>query len=369
MTEVAIVAYRTDRDIRGVYLHDAPEPWSFGNLLLLEVLDQSGDLSAVVQTAIDEVPQGWQSFARREVRPARSGAAFVTLEALDVAPVAWLYVLDIDERRLDAWASPASRDLGPPSYSTTFAADGRATPFETPRPQAPLGRVLPAWDGDQGQDRQLRQRIARELPAPQHDVTRAWFEDELEDLLSELDWQIFVPSSEELRYRERLSIGPPDALSLWSSSSTFWVIRPGERAIRKYWQLRIGPYAVNYPASSERADEDDGSDVVLLRADGAMAECPPLASVFLLGQDDISVRFADAVTRALAGTEARFEYHSPQIFVLKKVVKKVQAPDTEITLEDGRAFDPDCSVGDVLGWNVPPYGGYWTLFDWLRMAA
>ncbi|MEL7371334.1 MAG: hypothetical protein AAFN74_20595, partial [Myxococcota bacterium] len=57
--------------------------------------------------------------------------------------------------------------LGAPTLTINFDAGGHASPpvFETPRPEQPAGRILPAWDGDQKQDRQLRQRIANELPA------------------------------------------------------------------------------------------------------------------------------------------------------------------------------------------------------------
>ncbi|MEL7239022.1 MAG: hypothetical protein AAGK78_09170, partial [Planctomycetota bacterium] len=242
MTDVAIVAYRTEQGIRGVYQHDAPEPWTFGNLLLLEVLDRAGDLGRVVEATIDDAPGGWQSFAEDIRRPAQSKTTFVDLSVLDAAPVAWLYVFEIDARRLDVWASPSSQKLGAPTLTINFDAGGHASPpvFETPRPEKPAGRILPAWDGDQKQDRQLRQRIANELPAPTHPETRAWFEEELEDVLSELHWVSFEYSKEERQLRHRLDVSTPPTLSLWPSAATFWAVNPDERPARKYWRLRIG---------------------------------------------------------------------------------------------------------------------------------
>jgi len=62
-----------------------------------------------------------------------------------------------------------------------------------------------------------------------------------------------------------------------------------------------------------------------------------------------------SAARKKIGPRADIEVHydekngDVEVFHFKEVVEEVEYPDSELTLEDGLEFDPDCEIGDSLG--------------------
>lgn len=167
----------SERPWRGVYHHWDGDPGALGQHLLDRVARRRGDLAAVVRELIDEAPAGWsRCFATPEGTESEAGlfariASWLGNEpdeapgvrladddaGLPVSPedtdnVAFVYVFDLDARRLDAFATHVEgrgERIGSVSFSAKGAAEPRALdllPEERVEEEPMPGRELSADD-------------------------------------------------------------------------------------------------------------------------------------------------------------------------------------------------------------------------------
>ena len=382
MSSRGIVARRTADGFKGVFHERACQPWILGNALLVELHTRRGDLDGVVSMLVDAAPHGWVSFIDRERFEADSGtAAFLGVDILDhQAWVEWLYVFDVEGRRLEVWFSPEKAKRGPPIYTVTFAEDGAANPplFREPVPEAPKAKVLSGGKGDTDEDRNFRGRVADRLRviAPRFDAAKArsTFVDGFAAAIDGGDWQPFEEDPLAARFREALRQPARSPLRLWEDERRLWMVPLEADPPRRYWEAEVGAWRLRYPSPDQRADDDVGEGYGVLRFDGAWMALPALLTMFPAPSvDGDETRATDAffiaVVQALCGTEAQYEAIDDRVFFFKTVVRSVSQPDREIAQTEARAIDPDCKLGDTLGWNLPPYGGLWSVLDWIRLKA
>ncbi len=367
----AIIARRTDDGIKGVYHRHESHPAALGNALLYEVLIRKGDVAGLVAEVVDHADGGWAFFPeRRKVEREVEDPPVLRLRDLESQVwVEWLYVFDEAERTLEVWSQPRSAELGPPLHTVRFAADGQGTPsmFPGEQPALPRARTLKGYKGDRKDDRELRDRIEAELEGAAPEAVEAAFIEGLGAAIGDADWETWTEDPLERQLRQRLGHAVPEPLSMWASSGLLWMLRPFHDQASRNWEVELKTFSLRYPCPVERDDDDVGLDYLMLRRDGATASLPPLLRLFpYSASNDPTDRFLVAAVRAQCGQAAAFERHGDELFVFKTVVNAVRHPDREIALEDGVEFDPECKVGDTLAWGVPPFGGLWTLLDWLR---
>jgi len=122
-----------DRAWRGVYHHWDGDPSSLGTWLIEQVKRASGDLAAVVHRLIDEAPWGWSAAWKGEPNDEESAGPPVAPH--DTGAVAYVYVFDVEARRLDAFdlsVDETTPPMPPPTGallgSVSFGPGGEATP-------------------------------------------------------------------------------------------------------------------------------------------------------------------------------------------------------------------------------------------------
>ncbi len=370
MSARAIIARRLDDGFKGVYHDDDPSPWSLGNALLFDLLDQTGDLGRLVRTVVDDAPGGWRSYPERTAARGRR-TAFVGPDALEFATtIEWLYLFTVEERVLEIWLAPTPDLTRPPAYRLVFDSAGYAEPplLGEPPPSSPRIRILSDDDGDFPADRALRARIDEHLPSEHRRSVRNAFEEGFRRVLSNATWTSYAEGPYQQRLRERLRQPPPPKLKLWDDAKTLRCIRPDDEAGRRdYWWLDLGEFRVEYPCPSDRDDDDVGADYVVLRNDAAFAVVPPLLSLFPYSEGSSATdRLFEAGAKAIGGPEVAFGAVDEEAFIFKRVVNRVTEHQREIALADARDIEPECRLGETLGWNIPPFGGLWTVLDWLR---
>lgn len=138
-----------ERSWQGVYHHWGGAPEDLGNTLLRTIADHGGDLRRVVETTIAAaMPGGWSSLedGERIDDPDDTGPISSSGE-LD--HVAYVYVIDVQHRRLDVFATDADSD-DERLASVRFDAHGRADPsrFEREREPCELIEPTPGIDGE-----------------------------------------------------------------------------------------------------------------------------------------------------------------------------------------------------------------------------
>ena len=215
--------------------------------------------------------------------------------------------------------------------------------------------------------RGFRERMAASLGRADPKPIAEHFEMGLADALRAAAWTPFTPSAEERRLRDRLARPAAPPLALWAEADCFWMIRPFAEPASRYWEVSLDGLRVRYPVPHDRADDDTGADDVALRADGAYTRLPPLLTIFSDREPNgPAERLLRAGVYALAGDKVDFGVVDDEAYMFKTVVETVTAPATQVGLAEARALDPDCAVGETLGWALPSFGGLYGLFDWLR---
>jgi len=116
----------TERRWRGVYHHWIGDLDELGNLLVERVQERGGDLTRVVRELIDEAPHGWSNLSEDERYGSDDPGPEVTVE--DTGSVIFVYVFDVEGRRLDAFGAAHSGGTGERIASVSFAVDGTPTP-------------------------------------------------------------------------------------------------------------------------------------------------------------------------------------------------------------------------------------------------
>ena len=343
------------------------DPWILGNALLFEILKRSGDIEGAVDEAVTQASHGWLSYPERRRAPSGEGRAFWRRQDLDSdGLIDWLYVFDLERRRLDVWGADPQ---GEPLYTVSFDAEGLGSPalFAQPRPEAPSGRLLHGWKGDDPAIRGFRERVTAALGNADIDAIAEGMTSGLGRALRAVDWVPFTEASETVRLRERLGHEAPGALSLWPEEDCVWMVRPFAEPAGRFWEVTLDGFRVRYPVPHSRAEDDVGDEAVALRFDGAYARWPSLLTVFpYRSPDGPAERLLRAGVHALVGDQVPFQVEGDQVFFLKTVVETVNDPVKQVGLAEARTLDPDCGPGDTLGWDLPAYGGLYGVLDWLR---
>ncbi len=366
-----IVARRKGGQVLGVDHRDDSEPWILGNALLAAALDHAGDLAGLVREVIERAPAGWRAYPlgdRIEDPRAAPRSLEVDGEGLDVE---WLYVFDVEGRTLEVWFDPTGPTLEPALFTVTFDPQGRAsTPlFRQPPPESPTAKVVGGWKGDNRLEKAFRARMADALDADPARIGR-FVEAAIAGAIRASTWTAFEEEAPEQRLRERLGLPPPPVPRLWDDERRLWLMRPFGPEVRRGWEVAIEDFRVRYPVADERADDDLGEDYVLLRSDGAFASLPPLLQLLPAflddGADAPTMPLLRAGVAAAVGDGIDYEIQDGRLYMFKAVVEAVATPQRQIALADARAYDADTRVGETLGWDLPPYGGLWSLLSWLR---
>jgi hypothetical protein len=113
------------RPWRGVYHHWDGYPEGLGQNLIHRVHSMRGDLHAVARLLIDEAPWGWSTCIDSDERYSKDDPGLPVSPA-DTGNVAYVYVLDVEARRLDAFATHADADgerIGSIHFSPTGEPD------------------------------------------------------------------------------------------------------------------------------------------------------------------------------------------------------------------------------------------------------
>ncbi|MGE0547092.1 MAG: hypothetical protein AB7O24_02930 [Kofleriaceae bacterium] len=116
-----------DRPWRGVYHHHDGDLSGLGAYLVNLPSTREGDLHRIVYELVDEAPWGWSNCFKGSAGKYPSDDAGSPVGPNDVNAVAFVYVFDIDARRLDAFETTADsggRRVG----SVTFSRSGEPAP-------------------------------------------------------------------------------------------------------------------------------------------------------------------------------------------------------------------------------------------------
>ena len=157
-----------DRPWRGVYHHWSGEPDDLGQQLIDSVKKRSGDLAGLVRAVVDQAPYGWSSLAERRPYPADDPGFAVS--PTDVANTCWVYLFDLEARRLDVFATYADA-RGAYAGSVSFDAAGVAKPsaFVLVEPPGPSGAAVETWlpstPQELAQRADVRRRVVRDCEA------------------------------------------------------------------------------------------------------------------------------------------------------------------------------------------------------------
>ncbi|MFY1828342.1 hypothetical protein ACN47A_20630 [Myxococcus fulvus] len=117
----------SSRPWRGVYHHWDGYPTGLGQYLIASVERARGDIQTVVRRLIDEAPWGWSTCmsgkggAEGELNPEGNPGPLVAPD--ETGSVAYIYVFDVEARRLDAFSTYVGED-GKRVSSISFSSEG-----------------------------------------------------------------------------------------------------------------------------------------------------------------------------------------------------------------------------------------------------
>ncbi|MCP3063734.1 hypothetical protein LXT21_33665 [Myxococcus sp. K38C18041901] len=112
------------RPWRGVYHHWDGYPTGLGQYLLAAVERAGGDIQAVVGRLIDESPWGWSTcLGGKDGERNPEGNPGPPVSPEETGSVAYVYVFDVDARRLDAFSTYVGED-GKRFCSVRFSPEG-----------------------------------------------------------------------------------------------------------------------------------------------------------------------------------------------------------------------------------------------------
>jgi hypothetical protein len=175
-----------ERPWRGIYHHTYAGPDGLGQVLIDRVVQATGNLGAVVREVIDAVaPNGWASLEDGERMD--EGDPPMVVSPDDTMNACWVYVFDVEGRRLDVFATHAEAS-GEWIGSIAFSAGGAPKPLRfnviepPPRQREPEPWIPARWQ------------------AFRHADGRAWAIRETQN-----GYELRLGEGEEVTFRQRVS--------------------------------------------------------------------------------------------------------------------------------------------------------------------